>query len=182
MVGQQKLRCANACYLGAGPSYFCTAAINCLQAGLSRASWYHFDLVFGADESLCTMYGINGRCNLNGDCRECCCMDLLALARPCWPERWRITQTAPSSECPAVSWCRSTLGRAAAWCESCLSWPGMRLSCSLSRWLLSNEREAFEAHATAESTQGRTEGGKKTGKTDRMKQTARSYSSVPKAA
>ena len=58
------------------------------------------------------------------DSRVCCCMAPLARVRPCWPGRWPTTQTAPSSGCLAVSWCRSTLGRAAVWSESSLSWPG----------------------------------------------------------
>ncbi len=56
--------------------------------------------------------------------RVCCCMAPLVRARPCWPGQWPTTQTAPSSGSLAVSWCRSTLGRAAAWSESSLSWPG----------------------------------------------------------
>ena len=58
------------------------------------------------------------------DSRVCCCMAPLARVRPCWPEQWPTTQTAPSSGSLAVSWCRSTLGRAVAWSESCSSWPG----------------------------------------------------------
>lgn len=48
----------------------------------------------------------------------------LARVRPCWPGQLPTTQTAPSSGSLAVSWCRSTLGRAVAWSESSSSWPG----------------------------------------------------------
>ena len=58
------------------------------------------------------------------DSRVCCCTAPLARVRPCWPGQWPTTQTAPSSGCLAVSWCRSTLGRAVVWSESSLSWLG----------------------------------------------------------
>ena len=35
----------------------------------------------------------------------------LVLGRPCWPELWLTTQTAPSSGCLALSSCRSSSGR-----------------------------------------------------------------------
>lgn len=70
-----------------------------------------------------------GECvNAKSECmcysRVYCCMAPLARVRPCWPGQWPTTQTAPSSGSLAVSWCRSTLGRAVAWSESSLSWPG----------------------------------------------------------
>lgn len=56
--------------------------------------------------------------------RVCCCMAHQGQARRCWRVLWLTTQTAPSSVSVAVSWCRSTLVKAHAWCESSLSWPG----------------------------------------------------------
>lgn len=52
-------------------------------------------------------------------------MGLQGQGRRCWRARWRTTQTAPSSGCPAASWCRSTLARAPAWFVSSLLWPGV---------------------------------------------------------
>lgn len=44
-----------------------------------------------------------------GAFRACCSTDPLALGRPCWPELWPTTLTAPSSACRAPSWCRNSL-------------------------------------------------------------------------
>jgi hypothetical protein len=57
-------------------------------------------------------------------CRVCCCTGRRARARRCWRALLRTTPTAPSSGCPAASWCRSTSARAPAWSASCSSWPG----------------------------------------------------------
>lgn len=59
-----------------------------------------------------------------GVCRVCCCTGHPAQARRCWRVLSRTTPTAPLSVCRGRSWCRNTLGRALAWCESCSSWPG----------------------------------------------------------
>lgn len=57
-------------------------------------------------------------------CRGCCCTGRQAQGRPCLRVQWRTTRTAPSSACPAVSWCRSTSARARAWSANSSSWPG----------------------------------------------------------
>lgn len=48
---------------------------------------------------------------LCGHSRGCCSTAPLAQGRPCWPEPWPITPTAPSSVCPAPSSCRNSLGK-----------------------------------------------------------------------
>lgn len=43
--------------------------------------------------------------------RECCCTVPRVQGKPCWPELWPTTLTAPSSGCRVLSWSRSSSER-----------------------------------------------------------------------